>query len=165
MQTIALGGAARAASTPSLVDGLRESLRPEGTLEELVFAHLLVAVAELRRCDAAGPGSPWTDRDRAERSFFRCIRELRAIQRNRTENASKKSVRLQNEPDNSLKTRETESDEPGTPRPLPRPEPDPHRGDPVEPHVLTFRRDGPKIGRNDPCPCGGGRKYKLCCGR
>lgn len=23
----------------------------------------------------------------------------------------------------------------------------------------------PKIGRNDPCPCGSGRKYKQCCGR
>jgi uncharacterized protein len=26
------------------------------------------------------------------------------------------------------------------------------------------RRDGPKVGRNDPCPCGSGRKYKLCHG-
>ncbi len=24
---------------------------------------------------------------------------------------------------------------------------------------------GPKIGRNDPCPCGSGKKYKRCCGR
>jgi SEC-C motif-containing protein len=26
------------------------------------------------------------------------------------------------------------------------------------------RRATPKIGRNDPCPCGSGRKYKKCCG-
>jgi preprotein translocase subunit SecA len=26
-------------------------------------------------------------------------------------------------------------------------------------------RHGPKIGRNDPCPCGSGKKYKNCCGR
>ena len=26
-------------------------------------------------------------------------------------------------------------------------------------------REGPKIGRNDLCPCGSGRKYKKCCGR
>ncbi len=26
-------------------------------------------------------------------------------------------------------------------------------------------RTTPKIGRNDPCPCGSGRKYKKCCGR
>lgn len=29
----------------------------------------------------------------------------------------------------------------------------------------TVRRDSPKIGRNDPCPCGSGKKYKHCCGR
>jgi preprotein translocase subunit SecA len=29
----------------------------------------------------------------------------------------------------------------------------------------TIRRSGPKIGRNDPCPCGSGKKYKNCCGR
>lgn len=29
----------------------------------------------------------------------------------------------------------------------------------------TFRRSAPKPGRNDPCPCGSGRKFKLCCGR
>jgi preprotein translocase subunit SecA len=26
-------------------------------------------------------------------------------------------------------------------------------------------RTGPKVGRNDPCPCGSGKKYKYCCGR
>ena len=29
----------------------------------------------------------------------------------------------------------------------------------------TVRRESPKIGRNDPCPCGSGKKYKHCCGR
>jgi preprotein translocase subunit SecA len=28
-----------------------------------------------------------------------------------------------------------------------------------------FKRDKPKVGRNDPCPCGSGKKYKKCCGR
>ncbi len=28
-----------------------------------------------------------------------------------------------------------------------------------------IRRDAPKIGRNDPCPCGSGKKYKNCCGK
>jgi hypothetical protein len=27
----------------------------------------------------------------------------------------------------------------------------------------TFRRTSPKVGRNDPCPCGSGKKYKKCC--
>ncbi len=31
--------------------------------------------------------------------------------------------------------------------------------------VETFRRVEPHVGRNDPCPCGSGKKYKKCCGR
>jgi len=30
--------------------------------------------------------------------------------------------------------------------------------------IRTVRRDEPKVGRNDPCPCGSGRKYKKCHG-
>ncbi|MFW5489833.1 MAG: preprotein translocase subunit SecA [Desulfovibrio sp.] len=29
----------------------------------------------------------------------------------------------------------------------------------------TVKRDQPKVGRNDPCPCGSGKKYKKCCGK
>jgi hypothetical protein len=29
--------------------------------------------------------------------------------------------------------------------------------------VQTIRREGPKVGRNDPCPCGSGKKHKKCC--
>jgi preprotein translocase subunit SecA len=32
------------------------------------------------------------------------------------------------------------------------------------PHPVPARRDGQKVGRNDPCPCGSGKKYKKCCG-
>ncbi len=28
----------------------------------------------------------------------------------------------------------------------------------------TYRRTDPKVGRNEPCPCGSGRKFKHCCG-
>lgn len=34
-----------------------------------------------------------------------------------------------------------------------------------EEKILPFRRETPKVGRNDPCPCGSGKKYKKCCGR
>jgi uncharacterized protein len=27
----------------------------------------------------------------------------------------------------------------------------------------TFRRDAPRVGRNEPCPCGSGKKFKHCC--
>ncbi len=29
----------------------------------------------------------------------------------------------------------------------------------------TVKREGKKVGRNDPCPCGSGKKYKKCCGK
>ena len=29
--------------------------------------------------------------------------------------------------------------------------------------VVPFKRDSPKVGRNEPCPCGSGKKYKKCC--
>jgi len=31
--------------------------------------------------------------------------------------------------------------------------------------IETFRRETPKVGRNDPCPCGSGKKFKKCCGK
>ncbi len=33
------------------------------------------------------------------------------------------------------------------------------------PKTVQFVRQGPKVGRNDPCPCGSGKKYKKCCAR
>jgi preprotein translocase subunit SecA len=55
-------------------------------------------------------------------------------------------------------------------RPAPRRAP-PARGEQMGPRVggddaavKTVRRDEPKVGRNDPCPCGSGKKYKKCHG-
>lgn len=31
--------------------------------------------------------------------------------------------------------------------------------------TIPLKREVPKVGRNDPCPCGSGKKYKACCGR
>jgi hypothetical protein len=42
----------------------------------------------------------------------------------------------------------------------PLPPPTPARYEPPKPLIRE-----PKIGRNDPCPCGSGKKYKKCCGR
>jgi tetratricopeptide (TPR) repeat protein len=33
------------------------------------------------------------------------------------------------------------------------------------PQDQPVRREAPKVGRNDPCPCGSGKKYKKCCGQ
>ncbi len=37
------------------------------------------------------------------------------------------------------------------------------RGDGGSHRSLPFRREESKVGRNDPCPCGSGKKYKFCC--
>jgi uncharacterized protein YecA (UPF0149 family) len=34
-----------------------------------------------------------------------------------------------------------------------------------EQKVKQIKHDQPKVGRNDPCPCGSGKKYKKCCGK
>ena len=39
----------------------------------------------------------------------------------------------------------------------------PDRPTPASPRHRPDRRAAPRIGRNDPCPCGSGRKYKVCC--
>lgn len=38
-----------------------------------------------------------------------------------------------------------------------------HHGHHHHAPVETYSRGGPKIGRNDACPCGSGKKYKKCC--
>ena len=34
----------------------------------------------------------------------------------------------------------------------------------AEREIATYRRPGDKVGRNEPCPCGSGKKFKKCCG-
>ncbi len=49
---------------------------------------------------------------------------------------------------------------PGMGQPMGAPPP----GMETPPPAVPIRNEGPKVGRNDPCPCGSGRKYKKCCG-
>jgi preprotein translocase subunit SecA len=72
----------------------------------------------------------------------------------------------------SILARSARTQGPETPVPPSRPPqaPDaaPPSGRPAEPEMqlpkVTIRRDTPKVGRNDPCPCGSGKKYKHCHG-
>ena len=36
---------------------------------------------------------------------------------------------------------------------------------PLPPPVQPIHKGDKEIGRNDPCPCGSGKKYKKCCGK
>jgi preprotein translocase subunit SecA len=40
-----------------------------------------------------------------------------------------------------------------------------HGGETVSSEPQTVKRDATKVGRNDPCPCGSGKKYKRCHGK
>jgi preprotein translocase subunit SecA len=40
-----------------------------------------------------------------------------------------------------------------------------HGGETTNPEPATLKRDADKVGRNDPCPCGSGKKYKRCHGK
>ena len=61
------------------------------------------------------------------------------------------------------------------PTPEPSPEPTQAPAPTAKPTEARVAGDGPrqpkrvkpgqKVGRNDPCPCGSGKKYKNCCGR
>lgn len=37
--------------------------------------------------------------------------------------------------------------------------------DPLPPPVKPIHDEKKEVGRNDPCPCGSGKKYKKCCGK
>jgi preprotein translocase subunit SecA len=60
-----------------------------------------------------------------------------------------------------------QADVPGLSRPQTEPPPaTPKDGEPEAPKIeLPIRRELPKVGRNEPCPCGSGKKFKNCCGR
>jgi hypothetical protein len=49
-------------------------------------------------------------------------------------------------------------------RPVPPPHSDPYLNRPGGPARAPLVREAPKVGRNEPCPCGSGKKYKKCCG-
>ncbi|MDD4308454.1 MAG: SEC-C metal-binding domain-containing protein, partial [Thermoplasmata archaeon] len=42
---------------------------------------------------------------------------------------------------------------------------EPYEGQLPQENVPTYKREEPKVGRNEPCPCGSGKKYKKCCGK
>jgi preprotein translocase subunit SecA len=55
---------------------------------------------------------------------------------------------------------------PPAPEPRPSALPDPRmRPPPAAEPVAPYVREAPKVGRNDPCPCGSGKKFKQCHGR
>ena len=66
-------------------------------------------------------------------------------------------IDAQSIPDSELRPEPPSSTAPQFPSPV-------HKTAQTDLHkVAQIRRNGPKIGRNEPCPCGSGKKFKRCC--
>ncbi|AQA19769.1 preprotein translocase subunit SecA [Halioglobus japonicus] len=72
--------------------------------------------------------------------------EAELIERQRREAAEREKLAFQHAEASAMG--ESEAEEPQAPQ-----------------QPSTFTREAPKVGRNDPCPCGSGKKYKQCCGK
>ena len=73
--------------------------------------------------------------------------EAAAIEQRRREEAAREKLAFQHAAAPSMQgeAQEEQADEPAVPQ--------------------TYTRDQPKVGRNEPCPCGSGKKYKNCHGK
>ncbi len=75
--------------------------------------------------------------------------DVEAMEQQRREQAERQQMEFQHEQSSAVESSEAEA----------------QHGEAAETQVETFVRDQPKVGRNDPCPCGSGKKYKQCHGR
>jgi preprotein translocase subunit SecA len=82
--------------------------------------------------------------------------EAEEIERRRREEAARQQLAFQHAQASALPEGENEAGESAEGQPsVPRA---------PQPPVAQVVRDEPKVGRNEPCPCGSGKKYKQCCG-
>ena len=178
----------------ALVHNLFLLLKPDGFLQELTFQRLINAAWNMQRClklenelreyleDDEPLGNPETIKQaelyqryylRFEGSYRANLRELERLQRLQMlqdiqsgeqkpvsalhdvelyQRAAKRNDRLAENP-------QTLSNQQGAKR-NPAPYPEAHRA--AEQAPLCARSS--EVGRNSPCPCGSGKKYKRCCG-
>jgi preprotein translocase subunit SecA len=88
---------------------------------------------------------------------IRTEEEVEALERRRREAAAAK-LQLQHAQAQSLAATGTEG-------PVARPQTGGTQPQPAAEPALPFVREGRKVGRNEPCPCGSGKKYKHCHGQ
>ena len=89
--------------------------------------------------------------------------EAAAIERRRQQELAREQMRFQHQSVSALGGATAAAPEPGR-----QPAPGQSQAGPMTaqpPRTQPFVRDVPKVGRNAPCPCGSGKKYKVCCGR
>ncbi len=94
--------------------------------------------------------------------------EAAAIERRRQQEAARERMNFQHQSVSALggaaAGQARTSPPPGQTMPGQAPPPGPGQA-PGQLRPQPFIREVPKVGRNAPCPCGSGKKYKVCCGR
>ena len=138
----------------SLTAKFEHEVRPAGQSEMTIFKQLILAAWNIDRChrlesdiSATSEIDPLLDdsqsktiarittyRMRAERNFYKALRELKT-----------------NRPSNKFQERAPVTFEQNKPKYI------------EIPYRKPYIRPTPKVGRNEPCPCASGKKYKQCC--
>ena len=138
----------------TLTAKFEHEVRPAGQSEITIFKQLILAAWNIDRChrleselSSNSEVDPLLDeslsktlarietyRMRAERNFYKALRELKA-----------------NRPSGKFQERSPATFEQNEPKYI------------QVPYLATYIRPNPKVGRNEPCPCGSTRKYKQCC--
>jgi len=149
-------------------DAYREAIRPHGVLEEFACQRLATARWYYERATALSaqyePESPEGIRFqnmalRWEGSYNRAMRELRLLQTERALANPNCHPPLADLQKIQQVAKRNGRPAPTTPEPAENPQPQSNQ------ECAKRNPDPyPEVGRNSPCPCGSGKKYKRCCG-
>jgi preprotein translocase subunit SecA len=98
---------------------------------------------------------------------FRIVPEERAPRASQVRAYKPETSRRSPEPEHAMAAQGQSSEvrQPARPQPSRRRSKRRKRDDERQEPGVTYHREEPKVGRNDPCPCGSGKKYKHCCGK
>ena len=145
----------------ALADSIRDAARPHGCLEDFACQRLAYAQWHFERAAQLAmqfqEGSPEFFKYQKlalswEGSFNRAMRHLRDLQTLRAQSNPTADAPLQKRyPDRKGRV----ADATTTPNPA---------DEPQQNQNFAKRNAQPEVGRNSPCPCGSGQKYKRCCG-
>ena len=143
----------------ALAESIRDAARPHGCLEDFACQRMAFAQWHFERAAQLAMQFEETSPEFVkyqklalswEASFNRAMRHLRDLQTLRAQSNPTADTPLQ------YPNRKGRAADPGATA-APDPQPDQNQN-------FARRNPQPEVGRNSPCPCGSGQKYKRCCG-
>ena len=145
----------------ALTASIRDAARPHGCLEDFACQRMAYAQWHFERAAQLAMQFEETSPEFIkyqrlalswEASYNRAMRQLRDLQTVRAHSNPNADAPLRKGcPDRKGRV----ADAPTTPTPT---------GEPQQNQNFAKRTPHPEVGRNSPCPCGSGQKYKRCCG-